>query len=317
MMEQDTDELPTQQHHVPPQQEQVEEAPVATMVANTTPRTRLKWHPITMQQEGSVRGVSKIIHPFLIHHRDNWMDVMLVRSLIVEQPFAASFGKAGLAWREFASVLSSAVDPDGNLVYGILGINEKGAKKRFEDLMAYVKKKEGEVPFQSGCDDLAPSTELESGLESLYEIHTEILSSIKVASTSTAAHKAADKEKAETLRNASLGLITPQDKIKLKTRTSSSSRSSGCASASSTSATKKRNSSAVVDLMESAVERLTYRRESHVAKEARKKARQDAKALEREREFNFKVEATKEANEMKKIQLEINMEMLRYLRKQN
>jgi hypothetical protein len=167
------------------------------------------------------------------------------------------------------------------------------------------RKKKVRYPFKVG------------GLESLYEIHTEVLSSIKVASTSTAAQKAADKEKAETLRNASLGLITPQDKIKLKTRASSSSRSSGCASASSNIATKKRNSSAVVDLMESAVERLTYRRESHVAKEARKKARQDAKALEREREFNFKVEATKEANEMKKIQLEINMEMLRYLRKQN
>ena len=300
------------QEHLPPP------PPVeaAAMVPTSTVRTRLKWHPISMRLEGSTRGVSKVIHPFLIHHRDNWMDVMLVRTLMVEQPFAASFGKTGLAWKEFASGLSLAEDPNGHLVYGQIGISDKAAKKRFEELMAYVKKQQSDIPFQSGCDDQAPSTELECGLDDLYEIYTEKLSSTKVSSTSVAAQKANDKAKAETLRNASLGLLTPQDKTKLKGGTSNSSgSSSGVGIATSTSA-RKRNSSMVVDLMESASERLTYRRENHVAREARKREKQQSKALEREREFNFKVEEAKKASEMQKMQLEINVEMLRFLRAQ-
>ena len=80
---------------MPSPQEQVEETATA-VITSTVVRTRLKWHPITMQLEGtSVLGVSKTIHPFLIHHRDNWMDSMLVRALITEQPFASAFGKAG------------------------------------------------------------------------------------------------------------------------------------------------------------------------------------------------------------------------------
>jgi hypothetical protein len=108
------------------------------------------------------------------------MDVMLVRTLMVEQPFSASFGKTGLAWKEFAFGLSLAVDPDGRLVYGPIGISDKSAKKRFKELMAYVKKHQSEVPYQSGGDDQPPSTELESGLEDLYEIYTKKLSSSKL-----------------------------------------------------------------------------------------------------------------------------------------
>jgi hypothetical protein len=39
------------------------------------------------------------------------------------------------------------------------------AKKRFEDLMDYVKKEQHDVPFQSGRDDQAPSTDLENALD--------------------------------------------------------------------------------------------------------------------------------------------------------
>ncbi|KAI2506488.1 hypothetical protein MHU86_7898 [Fragilaria crotonensis] len=298
------------QQHVPPPP-QVEQAPA--MVLTSTIRTRLKWHPISMRLEGSAGGSSKVIHPFLIHHRDNWMDDMLVRTLMVEQPFAASFGKAGLAWKEFAFGLSLTEDPDGHLIYGQIGISDKAAKKRCEELMAYVKKRQSEVPFQTGCDDQAPATALEHALDDLYEIYTEKLSSTKIASTSVAAQKTADKANAQTIRDSSLGLLTPQDKTKLKEGTSNSSGGSAAGTASSA---RKRNSSMVVDMMENASERLTYRRESHVAKEARRREKQVSKALEREREFNFKVEEAKKASELQKMQLEINVEMLRFLRSQ-
>lgn len=147
--------------------------------------------------------------------------------------------------------------------------------------------------------------------DNLMKNHTRIS---KIASTSAAAQKAADKANAQTIRDSSLGLLTPQDKTKLKEGTSNSSGSSAAGTASSA---RKRNSSMmVVDMMENASERLTYRRESHVAKEARKREKQVSMALEREREFNFKVEEAKKASELQKMQLEINVEMLRFLRSQ-
>jgi hypothetical protein len=95
------------------------------------------------------------------------------------------------------------------------------------------------------------------------------------------------------------------------------SGSSGVAGRTSASTSdRKWNSSMVVDLMENASERLTYQRESNVAKEARRREIHQSKALEWEREFNFKVEEAKKASEMQKMQLEINIEMLRFLRAQ-
>ena len=81
------------------------------------------------------------------------MDLMLVRQVMVDEPYAAPFGKTGQAWKACAELLSKAQDPQGNLVYGVLGVNDKGLRKRFDKLMAFVKKMEGSVPFQSGCDN--------------------------------------------------------------------------------------------------------------------------------------------------------------------
>ena len=189
-----------------------EQPPQATVLPTgpAAVRTRLKWYTISTRVEGAARGVAKVIHPFLVNHSTNWMDIMLVQHLLDEEPFSASFGKSGSAWKDFVTALSGAEDPDGNLVYGIIGIRDKAAKKRFEDLMEYVKKAQDDVPFQSGCDDQAPSTELEAGLDDLYELYCEKACDAKVASNSTAAQKAEDNVRAETLRNASLGMLTPK-----------------------------------------------------------------------------------------------------------
>jgi hypothetical protein len=78
---------------------------------------------------------------------------MLVRQLLVDQPFAAPFGQSGHAWKTCAQALSRARDPEGLLVYGIAGVSDKSMKKRFEDLMMFVKKEENLVPFRSGSDN--------------------------------------------------------------------------------------------------------------------------------------------------------------------
>jgi hypothetical protein len=46
-----------------------------------------------MHEDGTV------IHPF-ITKQENWMDIMLLRALVVEQPFDAPDGKQGAALKE-------------------------------------------------------------------------------------------------------------------------------------------------------------------------------------------------------------------------
>ncbi len=70
-----------------------------------------------------------------------------------------------------AQALSRARDPEGLLVYGAAGVSDKLIKKRFEDLMMFVKKQENLVPFHSGSDNKhGGKGELPFAVEDLYEI---------------------------------------------------------------------------------------------------------------------------------------------------
>ena len=88
-------------------------------------QNQLKWVPI---YDTVPEGVElKVIHPFLVS-KNNWMDIMLVRHLLVEHPFSATFGIHGKAWKTFVVSLSKVEDPDVMLVFGVQGIGEKAAK---------------------------------------------------------------------------------------------------------------------------------------------------------------------------------------------
>ena len=89
-------------------------------------QNQLKWVPIfDPVQEGT--GL-KVTHPFLMD-KNNWMDIMLVQHLLEDHPFSATFGKHGKAWKAFVATLSKAENPDGMLLFGVQGIEEKAAKK--------------------------------------------------------------------------------------------------------------------------------------------------------------------------------------------
>ncbi len=65
----------------------------SNLVSTTNSCSRLRWEPITIvHEDGTV-----LVHPF-ITSLENWMDIMmLLRALIVEQPFDAPYGKQGAA----------------------------------------------------------------------------------------------------------------------------------------------------------------------------------------------------------------------------
>jgi hypothetical protein len=65
---------------------------------------------------------------------------MLLRALIVEQPFDAPYDNHGAAWKACTFTLWAAQDPPGNLVYGPQGVGDKAIKKHFDKYIAYAKK---------------------------------------------------------------------------------------------------------------------------------------------------------------------------------
>ena len=115
-----------------------------------------------------------------------------------------------------AASLSNCKDSDGKLVYGVQGINQKAAKKQFEELMAYMKGFIGHIPFESQTEYAEGCTELVAGLEDLFEIVSGLENEKCVTSSQTAARKNEDRAKAEALRNASLGKLTTADKELIK-----------------------------------------------------------------------------------------------------
>ena len=108
--------------------------------------------------------------------------------------------------------LSKVEDPDGTLVFGVQGIGEKAAKKRFEELMVFVKGNVDHVLFESGRNDADDCNELLVGLKDLLEIVSGLENDRSVTSSQTEAKKNEDRARAEALRNASLGNLTAADK---------------------------------------------------------------------------------------------------------
>jgi hypothetical protein len=189
-------------------------------------------------------------------------------------------------------------------------------KKRFDEYIAYARKAQGEAPFRSGCDDEDAPNEVQTLVEDLYEIYSTKLEDSKVASSSAAAKKADDFAKAEALRNASLGMLTPQDKelIGIPRMGTSSSCSTMSGSDSSNKKPKKHHQqySEVASMIEMCNERMTQRRELQESKEARKLDKQRLQ----ERQFEFQVEQAARTNELQMLQLQFQQELIKFMREQ-
>ena len=189
---------------------------------------RLRWQSTAAITTVNSSGEPTVVYPFLNH--DNWLDIMLVRQLIFEQPFAAAFGQSGQKWKDCARALSKTKDPDGFLVYGTAGVSEKSIKNRFDDLMAFMRERQNLVPFRSGCDnEPASEGELASALDYLYEIVTDSIAEREATTALTAKRKAVEAANAEVLRDASLGMLTEKKRksIQHKNKRSNSLTSPG------------------------------------------------------------------------------------------
>jgi hypothetical protein len=90
--------------------------------------------------------------------------------------------------------------------------------------MSYQRNSNRDVPFQSGCDDQPGPNQFQQALHDLHEIYSDYLDLESNTSATTAAKRKDDRAKANMLRNASLGMLSPNDRSFLRTaRTTESS----------------------------------------------------------------------------------------------
>ena len=211
-------------------------------------KKRIVWAKI--EGTKSVNGTNQKSYPLLLD--DNYQDIYLVRVLLTLTPFKAGYGSSTKEWEAAAASLSTQQDPSGKLVFPD-GIPTRAMRSRFEDLMKWVKKCDGNVPFRSGEDDEAEPNEMQSGLEDIYEDWTSFEDSKQVASNINAAQQKLEKEQAEQIRKASVGemsrtelrntlnataLTTPVATSKYKSGTSASSSVSAPSSGGGTPSTE-------------------------------------------------------------------------------
>ena len=91
-------------------------------------------------------------------------------------------------------------------------LERRQQKKRFEELMVFIKKHVSHVPFESGSDDADECNELLAGLEDLLDIVTGLENVKGATSFQIVVMKTEDRARAEALRNTSLGKLTAVDK---------------------------------------------------------------------------------------------------------
>ncbi len=113
---------------------------------------------------------------------------MLVQQLLVDQPFAATFGQTGHAWKTCAQALSRARDPEGLLVFGAAGVSDKSIKTLWRPYnVRQERSRFGPISFWSDNKPGAGKQgELASALEDLYETYSSVMSDCKAAGASVA-----------------------------------------------------------------------------------------------------------------------------------
>jgi hypothetical protein len=141
------------------------DAAVAAAAVQKHKARRAQWFAIEV--ESLDLGEKKLSYPFL--EDSNVKDLVLVRQLLVDKPFLAGYGQVIKCWDDFTSSLNKTVDDSGQLIFDP-PVKTLMIKHRFEKIfMPFVNKFQNGEPYRSGCDDQPPPTEIQQGLESLFQ----------------------------------------------------------------------------------------------------------------------------------------------------
>jgi hypothetical protein len=179
---------------------------LATAVVEKTKEIReprLRWHPFSKKEVS--KGEIVVTYPFLAD--DNYKDLFLLRMIVAEWPYKSCYGATCKAWDECASQLSKYTTPStGDLVYGNKPLKGKLLRERFNSMMDFVKTEDRDALRRTGTDDEPEPGEIMGILEDLYSDFKSHSESQESKTQSVEAQKKKDRNAAEAIRQASLGV---------------------------------------------------------------------------------------------------------------
>lgn len=242
-----------------------ENAKVIEEVTNKKKSRRAVWPRII--RHSKLGGKQIVSHPFLLD--DNEIDKVVVRHLIVDEPFCSSHGVVSQAWKNCADNINKEIDSS---VYLFPSITFKTLKFRFDAYMKFAVSKKAAVPFNSGCDDEAEPGEIQQGIEEMHEKYSAFMDTKENDKQSALSNKKGEQLAAEIIRRASLGIKPSDDEldecpVKLRGGYDKKKRASGGSSSSS-----MRSSDTGVGSLQDAMEQ---RNELMLMKEENKKRKLD------------------------------------------
>jgi hypothetical protein len=127
--------------------------------------------------------------------------------IVAERPYKSGYGATCKAWDECASQLSKYTTPStGDLVYGNKPLKGKLLRERFNSMMDFVKTEDRDALRHTGTDDEPEPGEIMGILEDLYSDFKSHSKSQESKTQSVEAPKKKDRNAAEAIRQASLGV---------------------------------------------------------------------------------------------------------------
>ena len=110
-------------------------------------------------------GEQIITHPFL--DEPCKAELVFARCLVAEKPYLAAHGHITKAWMKCIDMVNEQVNESNEKVFNH-PMTERYAKQRFTEYIGFVKAKNHESPFRSGCDDEEAPNELRELIEDMF-----------------------------------------------------------------------------------------------------------------------------------------------------
>jgi hypothetical protein len=167
----------------------------------TKKAARTIWPKIDRHQH--VGGKQVVVHPFLT--ADNLMDIIVVRHLIVDEPYLSKHGDISKAWIDCVNNINADDNSSpGDRVF-FPPLTTKMLKTRFDAYMKFAAASKQIVPFHSGCDDEEEACEILAGIEEMHEKYMSFINDKENEKSSALSKKKNQACAADIIRRASLG----------------------------------------------------------------------------------------------------------------
>ena len=141
------------------------------------------------------------------------MDKLVVRHLIIDEPFCSPHGAVQQAWAETAANLNKEVDQALGVAIFFPPVTSTMLKSRFNSYMKFAKENKAESPFNSGCNEEEEPGEVQQSIEEIHEQYMSFLATKDNDKNSTMASKMGKKAATEIIRRAFLGMKPTEEEL--------------------------------------------------------------------------------------------------------